>query len=129
VIGIKTMKTFICNRSVLVLFGICLLLGTVLAPGAASAQADTRLVIRRAPDLGRNVVVQLAVDGQVTYITYGHTYSTMLVPGKHTIVVAPTPNAKWKMGTPITLDMISGQIYIMTARNDGSGHLTLMPRS
>ena len=123
------MKTSIRNRSVLVLFGICLLLGTALAPWSASAQADTRLVIRRAPDLGRNVIVQLAVDGQVTYMTYGHTYSTTLVPGKHTITVAPTPNAKWKMGTPITLNMLRGEIYIMTVRNDGSGHLTLRPRS
>ena len=123
------MKTSTCNRSVLVLFGICLLLGTLLAPWSASAQADARLIIRRAPDLGRNVIVQLAVDGQVTYITYGHTYSSMLTPGKHTITVAPTPNAKWKTGTPITLNMNGGETYIMTARNDGSGHLTLMPRS
>jgi len=121
------MNTSIRNRNLLVLF-VCLFLGTFLVPSPVVAAAEARLIIRRAPDLGANVIVRLAVDGQATYITYGHTYSTMVSAGRHTIAVAPTPNAKWKTGTPVTMNMVAGKTYIFTVRNDNSGQLTLMRR-
>lgn len=125
------MKTFSHNRNSLNWLGISLFVIIALAPwGFASAQSDARLIIRRAPDLGRNIIVQLAIDGhQVTYLAYGHTYDGRITPGRHVITITPTPNAKWKTGTPMTLEAHSGRTYTFTARNDGSGHLTLMAKS
>jgi len=125
------MKTSSRSRRTLNWLGICLFVSMALIPWAfASAQSEGRLIIRRAPDLGRNVIVQLAIDGhQVTYLTYGHNYDERIAPGRHVITVTPTPNAKWKTGTPMTLEVRSGGIYTFTARNDNSGHLTLIARS
>jgi len=125
------MKTSSRNRSTLNWFGICLFASIAFTPwGFASAQSEARLIIRRAPDLGRNVIVQLAIDGhQVTYLTYGHTYDERIAPGRHVITVTPTPNAKWKTGTPMKLEVHRGGVYTFTARNDNSGHLTLIARS
>ena len=125
------MKTLSRNRNTGLLFALCLFLSVALLPwGSALAQANGRLIIRRAPDLGKNIIVQLTIDGHTAVpITYGHTYSTVLPTGRHLIEVAPSPNAKWKTKTPMTLNVLSGQTYTFTARNDNSGHLTLMNRS
>ena len=114
------MKTF--RRNLRVSLGLFLFLGLVLQPcDFASAQSVARLVIRRAPDLGRNVIVQLSIDGRtVAAITYGHTYETALSAGPHSIAVAPMPNAKWKGATSMTLNAHSGRTYTFTARNDNS---------
>lgn len=119
------------RRHIPVLFGLCLFLSLALPPWhSASAQSVAHFVIRRAPDLGKNVIVQLSIDGRtVALITYGRTYETALSAGKHIIGVAPMPNAKWKTSTPMTLSVHSGRAYTFTARNDNSGHLTLRERS
>ena len=105
----------------------CLFLSLALLPwGSASAQSNARLIIRRAPDLGANIIVQLSIDGrEVAYLTYGHTYSGAIAPGRHVLAVAPRPNAKWKAEVPMNLEVHSGETYIFTTRNNGSGHLTL----
>src|SRR5438034_3901413 len=50
---------------------------------AAPSQAPARLVIRRMPNLGFNVVVQLWIDSkQTAAFGYGHTYKGVLEPGR-----------------------------------------------
>lgn len=129
IIVATVMNTF--RHNIRVCLGLCLFLSLVTQPWEfACAQSVARLVIRRAPDLGRNVIVQLSIDGRtVAAITYGHTYETAISAGTHSIAVAPAPNAKWKSATSMTLNAHSGQTYTLTARNDNSGHLTLLKRS
>ena len=85
-----------------------------------------RLVIRRIPNLGYDVIVQLWIDGEpATAIGYGQTYEGFLAPGRHILSVLPAPNPLWRMPWQLTLDARSGQTYTFTAMGDGSGHLVL----
>ena len=92
---------------------------------AAPSQAPARLVIRRMPNLGFNVVVQLWIDGQQTAtLGYGHTYHGLLTPGRHVLAVRATRSSSpipWEM----PLNVQSGQTYIFTATGGPSGNLVL----
>ncbi len=116
------MKTFIGRNTLFLIVG-CLLVNVV---AFASVQAGARVIIHRAPDVGKNVYVQLSIDGTpVENIAWGHTYERVLSPGRHTISVLPFPNAKWKTPKQLTLDVRDGRTYNFTATSDGSGHLIL----
>jgi hypothetical protein len=92
---------------------------------AAPSQAPARLVIRRMPNLGFNVIVQLWIDGQQTAtLGYGHTYHGVLTPGRHVLAVLATRSRSpipWEM----PLNVQSGQTYIFTATGGPSGNLVL----
>ena len=91
---------------------------------AAPSQAPARLVIRRMPNLGFNVVVQLWIDGQQTAtLGYGHTYHGVLTPGRHVLAVLATRSHSpaWEM----PLNVQNGQTYIFTATGGPSGNLVL----
>ena len=84
-----------------------------------------RLIVRRSPDLGNFVYVDLYVDGvAVASIGYGGTYEGLLPPGRHVLSVLPTPRPKWPTPPEMTLDVRSGQTYSFTAEGD-SGYLIL----
>ena len=84
-----------------------------------------RLIIRRLPNLGYNVVVQLWIDGvPAGPIGYGHTYEGLLAPGRHILSVLPAPNPQWRVPWQMTLDVQSGQTYSFIALSY-SGHLVL----
>jgi hypothetical protein len=91
----------------------------------ASSQAPARLVIRRMPNLGNNVIVQLSIDGQPAgSISYGHTYEGSLPPGRHVLGVLATGSLSpipWEM----PLNVQSGHTYIFTAGGNGSGNVVL----
>jgi len=101
----------------------------VAVAGSASVQPvrdDARLIVRRIPNLGYNVIVDLYVDGvAVPPIGYGRTYEGFLPPGRHVLSVLPTPSPKWSTPSQTTLDVRKGQTYSFTAMGDGSGHLIL----
>jgi len=88
-------------------------------------QGGARLIVRRAPNLGANVVVRLWVDGaQVGTIGYGHTYQGVLAAGRHTLSVLPSPRPQSRTPWQMTLDVQNGQTYRFTATGD-SGYLIL----
>src|SRR6266481_1366860 len=65
------------------------------AHAVAPSQAPARLIIRRMPNLGFNVIVQLWIDGQPTAtLGYGHTYHGLLTPGRHVLAVLATPRSR-----------------------------------
>ena len=93
---------------------------------AAPSQAPARLVIRRMPNLGFNVVVQLWIDGQQTAtLGYGHTYHGVLTPGRHVLAVLATPRSRSPIPWEMPLNVQSGQTYIFTATGGSSGDLVL----
>ena len=100
----------------------------LIAAGSASVQPvrdDARLIIRRIPNLGNRVIVDLSVDGvAVAPIGYGRTYEGFLRPGRHVLSVLPTPSPKWTTPWQMTLDVRSGETYSFTALGV-SGHLIL----
>ena len=101
----------------------------VAVAGSAPVQPvrdDARLIVRRIPNLGYNVIVDLYVDGvAVPPIGYGRTYEGFLLSGRHVLSVLPTPSPKWSTPWQLTLDVRKGQTYRFTAMGDGSGHLIL----
>ena len=101
--------------------------GVVAGPGfVQSVEGAARLIIRRIPNLGYDVVIQLWIDGMpATAIGYGHTYEALLPPGRHILSVLPAPNPRWRIPWQLTLDARNGQTYSFTAMGDGSGHLVL----
>lgn len=92
----------------------------------ASSRAPARLIIRRNPNLGANVIVRLWIDGQeARSIGYGHTYEGSLAPGHHVLAVLASPNPRWPTPWQLPVDARSGQTYGFTAVTDGSGNLIL----
>jgi len=92
----------------------------------APSQAPARLIIRRNPNLGVNVIVRLWIDGQpARSIGYGHTYEGFLAPGHHVLAVLASPSPRWPVPWQLPLDVRSGQTYGFTAVTDGSGNLIL----
>ncbi|MEY2536653.1 MAG: hypothetical protein QOG67_393 [Verrucomicrobiota bacterium] len=135
------MKTFnYRSRNVLMITCVLVLSGYAAGPAMSSdaqsrrvavAQSDSaqpaRLIIRRIPNLGNRVIVDLYIDGvAAAAIGYGHTYEGSLPLGRHVVSVRPTPNPRWS--SPLwqtTLDVRNGQTYYFTAMGDDSGHLIL----
>jgi len=95
------------------------------AHAAATSQAPARLIIRRMPNLGVNVIVQLWIDGQQTApLGYARDYEGVLTPGRHVLAVLATRSRSpipWEM----SLNAQSGQTYIFTAGGSSSGNVVL----
>lgn len=144
-IGVQDhMKTYShSSRNVLILMTTSLLFFSGYAASQASSNAqsrraavtasafvrpvkgDARLIVRRLPDLGNYVYVDLYVDGvPVATIGYGRTYEGLLPPGRHVLSVVASPNPKWPKPWEMTLDVRSGRTYSFTAEGD-SGYLIL----
>ncbi len=93
---------------------------------AAPSQAPARLVIRRMPNLGFNVIVRLWIDGQpAATLGYGHTYHGSLTPGRHVLAVLATPRSRSPVPWEMPLNVQSGQTYVFTATGGPSGDLVL----
>ncbi len=92
----------------------------------APSQAPGRLVIRRMPNLGFNVIVRLWIDGRsVAALGYGHTYHGALTPGRHVLAVLATPRSRSPIPWEMPLNVQSGQTYVFTATGGSSGDLVL----
>jgi len=126
-----------CNRSAILLLVVSVFFSAFVAGqataadprsphAAAPSQAPARLVIRRMPNLGFNVIVQLWIDGQQTAsLGYGHTYHGVLAPGRHVLAVLATPRSRSPIPWQMPLNVQSGQTYVFTATGGPSGNLVL----
>ena len=125
------------TRSAILLLMVSLFFSAFVASQAIAAdprsphavgpsQAPARLIIKRNPNLGFNVIVRLWIDGQPAgSIGYGHTYEGFLAPGHHVLAVLASPSPRWPVPWQLPLDVRSGQTYGFTAVTDGSGNLIL----
>ena len=136
------MKTLNTKHTVLRLIVTCFLGAAIIGPAQAAtpkpksgrdAVATTgsstnpgRLIIRRIPTLGNEVVVDLYIDGVATSaIVYSQTYEAALTPGRHVLSVIAGPHPTWPVRSEMTLDVQNGQTYSFTAASNGSGNLIL----
>jgi hypothetical protein len=139
------MKTYHSNHTASALTIASLLFATILAPSQAADPTaeshravitksgstepsieDGRLVVRRPPNLGNNVIVDLYIDGVAALpIVYGQTYAGLLKPGRHVLSVVASPGAIWPTQSKTVLDVQKGQTYSFNAVDDGSGQLVL----
>ena len=132
------MKIHHCNtRSAILLLIVSLLFSAFAASQAtagdprsrhavAPSRAPARLIIRRNPNLGVNIIVRLWIDGQSAgAIGYGHIYEGFLPPGHHVLAVLASPSPRWPVPWQLPVEVRSGQTYGFTAVTDGSGTLIL----
>src|SRR5438874_13806436 len=87
-----------------------------------------QLIIRRIPNLGNNVIVDVYLDGQpFAAIGYGHTFEGPLPTGEHVLSVEAAPSPTWPTRQGVVINAQSGQTYAFTALDDNSGSLMLQP--
>src|SRR5438552_16585353 len=109
------------TRSVILLLAVSLFFSAFVAGqavgadprsphAAAPSQAPARLIIRRNPNLGANVIVRLWIDGQAAgSIGYGHTYDGTLTPGRHVLAVLAIPGPRSPAPWRLALEAPRGQ--------------------
>ena len=126
------MKTFSYYSCVLVIAALacaglsgCETSGTA-APGATAAvtapagQNAAQLIIRRAPNLGTGLFLDVSIDrARVGALAMGETYTGTLSPGQHVISVILRPNGLNLPPTKKTLTVVKGQTYDLTAMWQG----------
>lgn len=80
---------------------------------ANTASEGGRLLIARAPTLGRNVTITLKIDGKLAgSLGWGRTYDRYITPGRHILTASATrTSGAWQA----TLDVRPGQTYSYSA--------------
>ena len=129
---ISGMKKFNYNCYVLLIAALacavlsgCETSGTA-APGATASvaapagQGAARLVIRRAPNMGTGLFLDVSIDGaRVGALAMGETYRGPLSPGQHTVSVLLRPNQLNLPPARKTFTVAKGQTYRLTAAWQG----------
>jgi hypothetical protein len=96
------------------------------APGATASvtapatQGGAQLVIRRAPNMGTGLFLDIKIDGaRVGALAPGETYRGRLSPGQHTVAVLLRPNQLNLPATTKTFTVAQGQTVRLTASWQG----------
>src|SRR5580765_7383923 len=90
--------------------------GATASVAAPAGQGAAQLVIRRSPNLGTGLFLDIKIDGaSVGSIGYGETYRGPMSPGQHTLSVIVRPNQLFLSPTKKTLTVAKGQTYTLTA--------------
>src|SRR5215467_10546973 len=98
-----------------------------LSIGTADARSTGRLIVSRDPNLGRNLVVILRIDGRtVANIGPGSQFNRSVLTGRR--VLAVSAGSSGSRFTSTVLDVQSGRTYTFTARRQGSNRVVLVPQ-
>ena len=94
--------------------------GATASVAAPASQGGAQLVIRRSPNLGTGLFLDIKIDGvSMGSVGYGQTYRGPLSPGQHTVSVIVRPNMLFLSPTKKTLTAVKGQTYTLTAMWQG----------
>ena len=90
--------------------------GAPASVAATTSQGAAQLVIRRAPNLGTGLFLDIKIDGvSVGSIGVGETYRGPLSPGQHKVSVLLRPNQLSLSRTRKSVTVAKGQTYTLTA--------------
>ena len=90
--------------------------GATASVAAPAGQNAAQLIIRRAPNLGTALFVDIKIDGvSVGSIGVGETYRGPLSPGQHKVSVLLRPNQLSLSRTRKSVTVAKGQTYTLTA--------------
>jgi hypothetical protein len=93
---------------------------------AAASKNAGHLTVRRAPNFGSRVALNVSIDGaQVALLRKGQSYNGNLSAGKHVISVNVTPSRARGGTATKRLTVQAGQTYSFTATWT-NGHVALM---
>src|SRR5438876_6125079 len=94
--------------------------GATASAAAPAGQNVAQLIIRRAPNMGTGLFLDVKIDGtSVGALAAGETYRGNLSPGQHTVAVLLRPNQLNLPPTTKTLTVVQGQTYRLTAAWQG----------
>ena len=94
--------------------------GATASVAAPAGQGAAQLVIRRSPNLGAGLFLDIKIDGgRVGSIGYGETYRGPMSPGQHTLSVIVRPNQLFLSPTQKSFTVAKGQTYTLTAMWQG----------
>jgi hypothetical protein len=94
--------------------------GATASVAAPAGQGAAQLVIRRAPNMGTGLFLDVSIDGaRVGALSMGETYRGSLSPGRHVVSVILRPNQLNLPPTKKTLTAVKGQTYTLTAMWQG----------
>ena len=94
--------------------------GATASVAAPAGQNAAQLIIRRAPNLGTALFVDIKIDGvSVGSIGVGETYKGPLSSGQHVVSAVARPNQLFLSPTKKTLTVVQGQTYTFTAAWQG----------
>jgi hypothetical protein len=117
------MKTFSYYSCVLVIAALACGVVTsaaIASPAAPPSSNAAQLIIRRAPNMGTGLFLDVSIDGtRVGAVSMGQTYRGTLSPGKHVVSVILRPNQLNLPPTKKTLTAVKGQTYDLTAMWQG----------
>src|SRR5215471_4096477 len=97
--------------------------------GTANARSTGRLIVSRDPNLGRNLVVNLRIDGRsVANIGRGSQFNRSVWTGRRVLSVSAWPSSSRSSST--VLNVRRGQTYRFTAARRwwGTNNVVLVPQ-
>ena len=94
--------------------------GATASVAAPASQNAAQLIIRRAPNMGTGLFLDVKIDGvRVGALSMGETYRGSLSPGQHVVSVILRPNQLNLAPTKKSLTVVKGQTYALTAMWQG----------
>ena len=97
--------------------------------GTADARSTGRLIVSRDPSLGRNMVVNLLLDGRtVANLVAGSSFNRSVSTGIRVLAVSAGPGSS--RSTSTTVNVRRGRTYTFTVarRGWGSNNVVLVPQ-
>src|SRR5262249_30079188 len=97
--------------------------------GTAAARSTGRLIVSRDPSLGRNLVVNLRLDGRTAAnLGRGSRFDRSLWTGRRVLTVSAWPSASRSSST--VLNVRRGRTYVFTAARRwwGTNNVVLVPQ-
>jgi hypothetical protein len=112
-VDMKKISSLVPSIPVLVMAFCALLVASAPQCRSAGEAGGGRVVIRRSPTLGSNVVVAITIDGKPAgSITRGRTLETSLTAGSHTLSASSGSGENPWRGT---VNVRAGETYTYTA--------------
>ena len=94
--------------------------------GTAAAQSRGRLIVWRGPDLGRNLVLSLRIDGRTAgNLVRAQRFDRSVWTGRRVLSVSAMPNAS--RSTSTTVNVRPGRTYVFTAVWGNRNRIVLVP--
>jgi len=97
--------------------------------GTADARSTGRLIVSRDPSLGRNIVVNVQLDGRrVANLVAGSSFNRSVSTGIRVLAVSAGPGSS--RSTSTTVNVRRGRTYTFTVarRGWGSNNVVLVPQ-
>ena len=110
-------------------FYLILALMYAVSTGTAAARSVGRLIVSRDPNLGRNLVVNVRLDGRtVANLMQGSRFDRSVWTGRRVLTVSALPNASQSTSTVLNVRRNRTYVFTVARRWWGTNNLVLVPQ-